>query len=1061
MIRSFSIILIIHLLMTAGVSAQDHASERIFRERMSRSYIPDITGGYGVAFRDVNGDELPDIYLVRNIGDNVLLINNGAYRPFKDATEIAGLAGNPRPKGVYKVELGTTIFDLKFGTAIADIDNDGDGDILIAGWGISTALYRNEGNLRFTNITEELDIFPPIDANGIICADVDNDGLLDIFITDEHYNNRLLLNNGRRDFREFTDESGLDCLKDSRSAGFCDLDDDGRQDLVVLNWGSTDLMYRNKGGGRFRQIQLPLDFLNEPMHTSGVTFGDLDGDGRFDLYVSNFDGPNLIYLNRCTAGDTSWTFEPVKIDASEKSYGSVIADFDLNGEPDIFVTNSGPNTLHLNPFGSVPEVITDFGDEPPGESTGAACADFDLDGDLDLFIANKDIHALFYQNAVNTDRYIKFRLHGVTSNQDAVGARIDIYKAGFSGRGEYLLGSRFINGGSGYLSYNDPVVHFGLDSLRKVDAVFRFPSGKVFTESGFTPGMLYEIYEYPTFIRSVINFWQQLIYQMTLAVFWYQVMLALLFTLLTIVFIRLGLKRYRWSPATVSGYLVGFFLLAIIASTALKKLGLFSSLLVIDVLTIAFAAVIIFNSERYYRLRKIRERYREVLLNLSNQIVNIHDNDQLFRTVIKNVRQYSDFDRITVLALDARQSRFTRIESGVKEGLDLNEIRKQENTAGLIGPLKDTGYLNLMELSSGHDNSRIFQAGHAFAIERNERLFGILLLGEPAEKIPLTREDIDLFKFIGTQMAIAMENNEYLRKSTEMIKKLTEAEVREKYLEQLEQTNTELDLKNRDLQKLYDELRNTQAQLIHSEKMASLGQLVAGISHELNNPIGFIYSNIRQLQQYTDRIEEFIRSLSGKTAHIRKIQDILPDIKGLIGDTISGSQMIKELVENLRNFSHLDRAKWETADIHQGIESSLKILMPQFKHSLKIHKSYAAEGLIACNPGQMNQVFLNILANAAQAVGGEGNIWINTRDSDGNLIIAIHDDGIGMPAEIRSKIFDPFFTTKKVGEGTGLGLSISYSIIQNHGGRIEVESESGKGTTFTITLPYHHVPSDN
>jgi signal transduction histidine kinase len=187
----------------------------------------------------------------------------------------------------------------------------------------------------------------------------------------------------------------------------------------------------------------------------------------------------------------------------------------------------------------------------------------------------------------------------------------------------------------------------------------------------------------------------------------------------------------------------------------------------------------------------------------------------------------------------------------------------------------------------------------------------------------------------------------------------------------------------------------------------------------------------------------------------------MPDIKGLIGDTIAGSRMIKELVENLRNFSHLDRAKSELTDIHKGIESSIKILMPQFKHQLKIHKAFKAKGIIDCNPGQMNQVFLNILANAAQAIGREGNIWIETFDANDTLVIRIRDDGIGMTDEILAKIFDPFFTTKKVGEGTGLGLSISYSIIQNQGGRIEAESTPGKGTTFTLTLPYSQtVPPD-
>jgi signal transduction histidine kinase len=312
---------------------------------------------------------------------------------------------------------------------------------------------------------------------------------------------------------------------------------------------------------------------------------------------------------------------------------------------------------------------------------------------------------------------------------------------------------------------------------------------------------------------------------------------------------------------------------------------------------------------------------------------------------------------------------------------------------------------------------------------------------------------------IGNQMAIAIENNEYIKRSTEMVKKLTEAEVRERYLRELEEANAVLDSKNRDLQKLYDELKNTQAQLIHSEKMASLGQLVAGISHELNNPIGFIYANIKQLKTYTDKIEEFTKNLSDRNNN--QIPSILPDIKNLIEDTIHGSQMVKELVDNLRRFSHLDQAEWKEVDIHEGIESSLMILNPQIKHHIRVEKNYTAKRRIDCNPGQINQVFLNLLANAAQAIEQEGTISIKTSEDEEYMTIEITDDGIGIPANIIDKIFDPFFTTKDVGKGTGLGLSISYSIIKNHGGKIEIRSNVGKGSTFTVILPFNRAPDLN
>jgi signal transduction histidine kinase len=186
-----------------------------------------------------------------------------------------------------------------------------------------------------------------------------------------------------------------------------------------------------------------------------------------------------------------------------------------------------------------------------------------------------------------------------------------------------------------------------------------------------------------------------------------------------------------------------------------------------------------------------------------------------------------------------------------------------------------------------------------------------------------------------------------------------------------------------------------------------------------------------------------------------KIENLINDLNSLIHDTLSGSQMIKEIVENLRNFSHLDEAKWKKVDIHKGIESSIKIMLPQFKRQLKIHRDYKASGIISCNPGQLNQVFLNILSNAAQAIDNEGNIWIKTKDENDQLLISFRDDGKGMTDDILKKIFDPFYTTKEVGEGTGLGLSISYSIIQNHNGTLSAKSKVKQGTTFTIKIPYH------
>ncbi len=730
-----------------------------------------------------------------------------------------------------------------------------------------------------------------------------------------------------------------------------------------------------------------------------------------------------------------------------------MADFNNDGLLDIFIANRGPNELlwQRSPllfeqsFEYSPAIVRSA---TPAGSRSAVCADFDLDGDLDVFVTNLDTFCVLYQNMTNTSSFIKFKLTGTISNRDAVGARIELHPPA---NDKEIIAIREINGGEGYLSANEPLVHFGLDTLTRVDATIRFPGGRIIKAQGLAAGQVHQIYEYALLERSFIQFYQHLLSLMRQTVFWYQVILALLFFMLIFVFVRLGLKRYRWSPGAASGYLVGFFISALIAITALKKLGLLTIYITIDILTILFIIISIINSERLYRLRSIRERYRSILIDLSNQIVNIHDNDELFRTVIENILQITEFDTIVILALDRSEK---NVENVLSRGV---EVGPQDPGAQQCWPeflpamrihkhIQKNFHRNYIPLFS------LLGAEVILSIERGTRIYGLLSLGARHPISPLKREDLELFKSLCNQMAVALENNEYIHRSTEMIKRLTAAEVQEKYLKELEAAYTVLDSKNRDLQQLYDELKNTQAQLIQAEKMASLGQLVAGISHEINNPVGFIYSNVKQLQQYTQRIENFI----ARQSEADQIKQILPDIKNLIEDTITGSKMIKELVSDLRSFSHLDQAKWQMFNIHDGLENSIKIMLTQFKHHLTIQRSFHAAGALECNPGQLNQVFLNLLTNAAQAIKEEGTIWIETEDlrRQNSLVIRIRDNGIGMPAETVNKIFDPFFTTKDVGEGTGLGLSISYSIIKNHGGSIEVTSTPGKGSTFTITLPY-------
>jgi signal transduction histidine kinase len=1070
-IKNLSRILLIffYLLISKNLVAQSEKSLKlsdIFRINQSPDYISDMRGVSSVVFRDLNNDGRPDLYLTCFEGDNYFLVNSGAYRPFKDVTQITGLSGNLRPEGVYHFESGTTVYDRKNGTIIVDIDNDDDGDVIMTGWGISTSVYKNTGQLQFLNITESVEIFPPIQANGCFSADINNDRFTDLFITDEKNGNRLLQNIGEGFFIDITYSSGLESNGSSRGASFSDIDRDGDQDLYVCRYKLPDIFYQNMGNGKFKPMNLSLPTLTDSLNSTSVTFADIDNDADFDIFITIFDGKNYLFENKTERGDSLWMFVETRFDTiknpSNSSMGSVIADVNNDGFQDIFVTNTGPNCLYLNKknftFLKINELAATGATTSADQSKGAAFADFDLDGDIDLFIANKNAPCQFFRNIIDNDHYIRLNLKGISSNRDAIGARVELYQSGFLGNKDKLIGSREITAGSGYYSQNEQLVHFGIDTIKTVDARIYFPSGRILEEKNLSAGNLYTIYEYPVVTRAIIESGQQIKYLMGLSSFWYQVLLTILFFALIFLFVRLGSRRYKWSAGTASGYLIGFFLLALISITALKKLGLIYILSIIDLLTLVFVAIFFINSERLYRLRMIRERYRMVLINLSNQIVNIHDDQELYQTVVNNISQITEFDKVAIIPIDQVNNYFV---PSVSQGLllsndDLNNI---PNRSELIISLLHHNHLQYSDEKEFHPFFKILSSVILISIRRNENLFGILSIGTEKDISPLTGEDIEMFESLGNQMAIAIENNDYIKRSTEMIKKLTEAEVREKYLKELEATNAVLDTKNQDLQKLYDELKNTQAQLIHSEKMASLGQLVAGISHELNNPIGFIYANVKQLKSYTERIEKFTKTLNPKdTGNLAgksvRIDSILPDLKNLIDDTIHGSQMVKNLVDNLRKFSHLDQAQWKEVDIHQGIESSLMILNPELKHRIAIKKEFKSKRQIECNPGQINQVFLNLLSNAAQAIEGKGTITIKTDEDDKNLFVKISDTGSGIPSNILNKIFDPFFTTKDVGKGTGLGLSISYSIIKNHNGHINVESEINKGTTFTLTLPF-------
>jgi two-component system NtrC family sensor kinase len=258
----------------------------------------------------------------------------------------------------------------------------------------------------------------------------------------------------------------------------------------------------------------------------------------------------------------------------------------------------------------------------------------------------------------------------------------------------------------------------------------------------------------------------------------------------------------------------------------------------------------------------------------------------------------------------------------------------------------------------------------------------------------------------------------------------------------------ELEQSNRELQESNRRLKETQAHLIQNEKMASLGQLVAGIAHEINNPLAFVVNNLFIVETGLDALSPEIEPHLSQTS-LEKLRKA----RARLGEMREGLNRVKELVLDLRTFSRLDEGEFQTADVVDTIDGVLLLLKCKINGRIQVEKQYAADRTLYCYAGRLHQVLMNLIGNAVDAIVGEGKIVIATSQTPEAFLISIRDNGEGIPEAVRSRIFDPFFTTKPIGQGTGLGLAISYGIVQDHGGAIEVQSEEGVGTEFIVKIP--------
>lgn len=334
------------------------------------------------------------------------------------------------------------------------------------------------------------------------------------------------------------------------------------------------------------------------------------------------------------------------------------------------------------------------------------------------------------------------------------------------------------------------------------------------------------------------------------------------------------------------------------------------------------------------------------------------------------------------------------------------------------------------------------------------QVIGALCVRRLPGQLPFTCQDLERGATLTAFLSIVVDNS-----------RLHEEQCRR--IEELSRANAEVQAINR-------RLKDTQHQLLQSEKMASIGQLAAGVAHEINNPIGYVHSNLGSLEHYIadvfrildayNTVAQKMEAPTGLFTEVNELRSHLDidylqqDVHELLAETREGIGRVKKIVQDLKDFSRAGAEDdWQWADLHKGLDSTLNIVSNEIKYKARVVKDYGDLPEIECLPSQINQVFMNLLVNAAHAIDGQGTITIRTGAGPDRVWVEVSDTGCGIAPENLKHIFEPFFTTKPVGQGTGLGLSLSYSIVQKHGGQIDVSSELRHGTTFCVTLPRERV----
>ena len=493
--------------------------------------------------------------------------------------------------------------------------------------------------------------------------------------------------------------------------------------------------------------------------------------------------------------------------------------------------------------------------------------------------------------------------------------------------------------------------------------------------------------------------------------------------------------------------------------------------------------------------------------------------EEVLNTAVTEVRQFLQTDRVLLYRFEPDWNGFVVVESVDEDWMSLlgsniqdpcfvasHVSRYQEGRVRAIEDIYNAGiqqcHIELLEKFQVKANL-VVPILQSESTTQN-RLWGLLIAHNCRGTRQWQESEVELLKQLSVQIAIAIQQSElYQQLQSELIERQqAEAALRQSEAHSREQTTQ--------LRQALNELRNAQSQLIQNEKMSSLGQLVAGVAHEINNPVSFIYGNLDHASLYTQDLLNVVKLYQKHYPQpVPEIEDeleainldfVVGDFPKLLDSMRMGANRIRQIVLSLRNFSRLDEAEKKPVDIHEGIDSTLLILQHRFKPygnkaGIQIVKKYGDVPLVECYAGQLNQVFMNILGNAIDALESKADPKIITISTEvvercdlglwscelpGNLtkqrwqnkisqpetsmgvVVRITDNGAGIPAAIQQKIFDPFFTTKPVGQGTGLGLSISYQVVvERHGGQLTCLSKPGEGTEFIIAIPLQHIEHKN